>query len=210
MTNIKISAIGIGLLMLLIGLGVGYGFGGSALSPSGSHIMGDGSMMGQDIDQHFIVQMIPHHEGAIAMAKIALERSKRPEMITLANAIIEAQEGEIADMRGWYQSWYGAAVPQSGMGGMRPSDERGSTEASRPNVHMGGMTGDPDMLKSVSAADFDREFINEMIPHHEMAVMMAQMLAAGTDRPEMKQLASNIITSQSSEIELMRGWLRSW
>lgn len=77
-------------------------------------------------------------------------------------------------------------------------------------MHMGGMTGDPDVLKSVSAADFDREFINEMIPHHEMAVTMAQMLAAGTERGEMRQLASNIITSQSNEIEMMRGWLKSW
>jgi uncharacterized protein (DUF305 family) len=115
-------------------------------------------------------------------------------MITLANNIIKAQEKEIADMRGWYQSWYGTSVPSTGGMGM----------------HMSGMTGDPSTLNSVSAADFDREFIKEMIPHHDMAVMMAQMLSAGTNRPEMKQLASNIITSQSSEIEMMRGWLTSW
>src|SRR3989344_8594807 len=183
----------IGTLLLVVGFGGGYLFNGNP-APAGTHMMQDGTMMEQDIDQHFIVQMIPHHEGAIVMAKIALERSKRSEVLDLANAIIKAQEAEIADMRGWYLSWYGAEVPQSGIG----------------MVHMGGMTGKPDVLKSVSSADFDREFINEMIPHHEMAVMMAQMLAAGTDRPEMKQLASNIITSQSSEIELMRGWLRSW
>src|SRR3989338_7784781 len=194
MTNIKISAIGIGLLMLLIGLGVGYGFGGSALSPSGSHIMGDGSMMGQDIDQHFIVQMIPHHEGAIAMAKIALERSKRPEIIALSKSIIESQQKEIDDMRSWYQSWYGSAPSSGGVGMM----------------HMGGMEGDIDVLKSVSAANFDREFLQQMIPHHEMAVMMVQMLAAGTERPEMKQLADNIRESQSREIDMMRGWLKVW
>ncbi len=186
----------IGLLVLLIGFGGGYAMRGGEAPVSGEHMMPDGSMMGQNIDQHFIAQMIPHHEGAIAMAKIALERSKRPEMITLANDIIKAQEKEIADMRGWYQSWYGTAVPATTGGGM--------------GMHMGGMTGDPEALKSVAAAEFDREFITEMIPHHEMAVMMAQMLAAGTHRPEMKQLASNIITSQSSEIQLMRGWLVSW
>lgn len=211
----------VGALFLAVGLGVGYTLWGSSTAPSTStHMMGDGSVMGQNIDQHFIVQMIPHHEGAIAMAKIALERSKRPEMLTLAKAIIKAQEGEIADMRGWYQSWYGSAVPQGGMGIMRPSAERGSTDATRqnvgsteasgPNVHMGSMTGDTGVLKTVSATDFDREFIDQMIPHHEMAVMMAQMLQAATKRPEMKQLASNIITSQSSEIETMRGWRASW
>lgn len=185
----------VGALLLIVGIGVGYGLWGNApAAPADGHMMSDGSMMGQNIDQHFIVQMIPHHEGAIVMAKIALERSKRPEVLTLANGIIKAQEREIADMRGWYQSWYGGAVPQSGMGMM----------------HMGGMTGEPDVLTSVPLTDFDREFINEMIPHHEMAVMMAQMLASGTERSEMKQLASNISESQSSEIEMMRGWLKIW
>ena len=189
----------IGLLILVVGVGGGYLVSNQQSPAAGTHMMPGGSamgdgMMGSNIDQGFIQQMIPHHEGAIAMAKIALERSKRPEMITLANNIIKAQEKEIADMKGWYQSWYGTAVPAStGMG-----------------MHMGGMTGDPAVLKSISAADFDREFINEMIPHHEMAVMMAQMLAAGTSRPEMKQLANNIITSQSSEIQMMQGWLKSW
>src|SRR3990167_11506995 len=90
----------IGAALLIIGIGLGYVmWGNSSTTPAGNHMMADGSMMGQDIDQHFIVQMIPHHDGAIAMAKIALERSKRPEMITLANNIIEAQEKEIADMR---------------------------------------------------------------------------------------------------------------
>lgn len=150
--------------------------------------------MAQNIDQHFIVQMIPHHEGAIAMAKIALERSKRPEMLSLANGIIEAQQKEINDMTSWYQSWYGTAVPAGGMEVM----------------HMDGMTGDTADLVNVSAEEFDREFIDQMIPHHEMAVMMAQMLASGTKRSEMKQLAQNIIASQSKEIEMMRSWRAAW
>ena len=184
----------VGLLMLVVGLGVGYASNGNSLGSRGvGHMMPNGSMMGQNIDQHFITEMIPHHEGAIEMAKIALERSKRPEMLSLAQGIIEAQEREITDMSGWYQSWYGSTPPEGGMG-----------------MRMGGMTGEPDVLKSVSDAEFDREFITEMIPHHEMAVMMGQMLQASTERSEMKQLADNIITSQSREIEMMRGWLKLW
>src|SRR3990167_6003152 len=142
----------IGAALLIIGIGLGYVmWGNSSTTPAGNHMMSDGSTMGQDIDQHFIVQMIPHHDGAIAMSKIALERSKRPEIISLSKSIIESQQKEIDDMKSWYQSWYGSEVPQSGMGMMRPSDERrpsaeqgsteanglnvGSTEASRPNVH---------------------------------------------------------------------------
>ncbi len=77
-------------------------------------------------------------------------------------------------------------------------------------MHMEGMEGDTAVLQSVSDAEFDREFIEQMIPHHEMAIMMAQMLQASTDRNEMKELADNIITSQSREIEMMRSWLTSW
>lgn len=186
-----------GLVMLIIGLGAGY-FLSTPASPStdrvGMHLMPDGSMMGAGIDQHFIVQMIPHHEGAIAMAKVALERSKRPEILSLANGIVEAQEKENADMRAWYEAWYGNTPPDSLMGGM----------------HMDGMTGDTAKLQSVSDSEFDREFITQMIPHHEMAIMMAEMLRAGTDRAEMKTLADNIITSQSREIQMMRSWLEAW
>ena len=49
-----------------------------------------------------------------------------------------------------------------------------------------------------------------MIPHHQLAIMMAQMLQAGTNRPEMLQLAKNIITSQSEEITKMQGWYKNW
>lgn len=150
--------------------------------------------MQNNIDQHFIVQMIPHHEGAIEMARIALERSKRPEIISLANGIIEAQEKENAEMRAWYQEWFGSAPPSGGMGPM----------------HMGGMEGDVNVLREVSVTEFDREFIEQMIPHHEMAIMMANMLASATERDEMKQLADNILTSQSREIEMMHSWLNSW
>jgi len=55
------------------------------------------------IDKHFIEQMIPYHEGAIEMAKLAQERSQRPEILTLAEAIIKSQSQEIAQMRFWLE-----------------------------------------------------------------------------------------------------------
>lgn len=192
----------IGFVAVLIGLGAGY-----LLANSSSYRYGMGAMMGrgaqsQDLDQRFIIAMIPHHEGAIAMAKVALERSKRPEIISLANGIISAQQKEIDDMRSWYQSWYGSAPPASvsGRSGMGMVG----------GMHMDGMTGDMDELATVADADFDREFIDQMIPHHEMAIMMVQMMLGGTERAEMKQLADNIVTSQSREIEMMRSWKASW
>lgn len=157
-------------------------------------------MMG-NIDRHFIEQMIPHHEGAIEMAKLALEKSKRPEILSLANGIIDAQQSEITNMQKWYKEWFGTDVlktDQHMMGGHMMSG----------TSHMNSMSGDLDKLRT--AKDFDLEFINQMIPHHEMAVMMASMLKGSTERSEMKELADNIITSQTREIEMMQSWVGAW
>lgn len=53
---------------------------------------------------------------------------------------------------------------------------------------------------------FDLRFINAMIPHHQGAVDMANQAAEKSDRPEIKQLAQDIISSQQQEIERMTQW----
>ncbi|MBX3539031.1 MAG: DUF305 domain-containing protein [Chelatococcus sp.] len=52
-------------------------------------------------DVDFVRQMIPHHEGAVAMAKIVLEHGKDPQIRKLAEEIVAAQDKEIAFMQGW-------------------------------------------------------------------------------------------------------------
>lgn len=175
----------IGIAAFLVGVVLGY-----VLAPQ---MPGRGYMMrgaAQNIDAHFIEQMIPHHEGAVAMASMALERSTDPRVQALAQEIVEAQTEEIGKMQRWYEDWYGRAPVESmGHGGM----------------HMQGMEGDLAALNR--AADFDQEFLRQMIVHHEAAVMMAQMLESGTARQEMRELAGEIIASQTREIGQMRDWL---
>jgi uncharacterized protein (DUF305 family) len=58
-------------------------------------------------DLRFIEAMIPHHQGAIAMAKDAQQKAERPEIKELAGAIITAQEAEIAQLEQWKKDWFG-------------------------------------------------------------------------------------------------------
>lgn len=74
----------------------------------------------------------------------------------------------------------------------------------------GMMSEDADIERLKNASPFDKEFIEQMIPHHQMAVMMAQMMLQASDRDEIRTLAQNIITSQSREITQMREWHKQW
>jgi len=78
------------------------------------------------------------------------------------------------------------------------------------SIHMGMMGDETDMTRLEQAEDFDKVFIEEMIPHHQMAVMMATMLERGTNRLEMKQLAKDIKEAQTKEINQMREWYKNW
>ncbi|WP_322781850.1 MULTISPECIES: DUF305 domain-containing protein [unclassified Synechococcus] len=166
-------------------------------------------------DQRFIVMMIPHHEGAIAMADLALTRVKRPEIKELAKSIKASQTQENAQMRIWYRQWFGGDVPAwggsygrgvySGWGGWMGG--RGGMMGG-PGRGMGMMGTDVEWLKN--APDFDRAFIEQMIPHHRMGVMMASMAQTNSQHPQLRAMQQAMVKAQSREIEQMTQWYRSW
>jgi uncharacterized protein (DUF305 family) len=59
-------------------------------------------------------------------------------------------------------------------------------------------------------SDADVTFTQNMIPHHQQAIEMAKLVDTHTDRPELRELADSIQSSQSQEITQMQAWLRTW
>ncbi len=74
-----------------------------------------------------------------------------------------------------------------------------------------GMMNRDQMRQMMGAsADFDRMFLQMMIPHHAGAISMAQQALAHAEHPEIKALAQSIVTTQQAEIAEMQDHLRDW
>lgn len=148
-----------------------------------------------DADVRFATQMIPHHEQAVQMSKLAASRASSDQVKQLAAQIEKAQAPEIDQMSTWLRDW-GKPVPTT-MGGHDMSSM------------MPGMMSAQDMadLMVATGAQFDRMFLTMMIAHHEGAVQMARTEIAQGKNPEVKKLAQQIVTSQTTEIATMKTML---
>lgn len=75
----------------------------------------------------------------------------------------------------------------------------------------GGMSSGAGMMgmSDMTVAD-EFSYLTMMIPHHVEAIQSAEVLKAGTDRPEMREFAQQIIDTQTREVSQMRSWLAEW
>jgi uncharacterized protein (DUF305 family) len=149
---------------------------------------------GEYSDERFIDAMVPHHQGAVEMAEVALENAEHEEIRSLAEDIVTAQEAEIEQLKKIKQREFGTSeVPM---------------EMSQEQMRGMGMTMDPQHL--AHREPFDKAFIDAMIPHHESAIEMAQLARKESDIPEIQDLSSNIIDAQRREISEMQEWRERW
>ncbi|MET9041764.1 DUF305 domain-containing protein [Streptomyces sp. NPDC004362] len=146
-----------------------------------------------DADVHFAQMMIPHHEQAVEMAKLADGRAADSEIKNIASKIEKAQDPEIKTMTGWLQSW-GKPTAMGDMPGMDMGD---------------GMMSEKDMkeLEAMKGTEFDKMFAQMMIDHHNGAISMAKTEQKDGKNADAVKMAGDIVTGQSAEVTQLQSIL---
>ncbi|GGX46972.1 DUF305 domain-containing protein [Streptomyces noursei] len=158
-----------------------------------------------DTDVMFAQMMIPHHQQALEMARLADGRAADPEIKKLVAAIEQAQDPEIQRMRSWLKAW---GKPESA--GSMPGMDHGSGSMDHGSMGhgsgMSGMMSEKDMkeLKAAKGRDFDRKFASMMIEHHRGAIDMAEDEQKNGRNATAKKLADDVVRGQSAEVARMK------
>jgi uncharacterized protein (DUF305 family) len=151
-------------------------------------MFGPGGSMQLSSEFEFLAQMIPHHEEAIASARLLRDGTERTEMRRFAESIITTQSAEVDQMKRWLGTWYAG---------------RDTSVTYQPMMRdLQGVRGDA----------LDRAFLEDMIRHHMMAVMMSQQLLGRNlaQHVDVLPFAESIRDNQSAEIRTMQRWLSDW
>lgn len=88
-----------------------------------------------------------------------------------------------------------------------PTEQASSVPEYSMQNTMQGMTTS---LRGKAGAEFDKAFIEGMIAHHDGAIQMAQLALENAKRQEIKDMAKNIISAQTAEINQMKIWQQTW
>ncbi|MER5183209.1 DUF305 domain-containing protein [Streptomyces sp. NPDC002896] len=154
-----------------------------------------------DADVSFAQMMIPHHQQALEMAKLADGRASDSEIKELAAQIEKAQDPEIKTMEGWLKSW-GKPTQAESMDHSGHSGDSGDSG-------MDGMMSDEDMkeLEAAKGTEFDKMFAQMMIDHHDGAISMAEDEQKNGSNADVKKMADAIVEGQSAEVKQLQGIL---
>ncbi len=148
--------------------------------------------MTRDFDYDFATMMIMHHQGAIDMAQEEIASGKDEKIKAMARQIIIDQKEEQGKLKTFLNST--STVDQKSAG-----NEDALMKAMEPMEH--------GMKQMQMSNDADKDFVMMMIPHHESAVEMAKSEIANGHHDEIKQMAQQMITAQTNEIQEFKKWL---
>ncbi len=152
-----------------------------------------------EFDQLYLDMMLPHHASVIALSEAALPRLTDPRLIKMAGNIIAAQSNENELLTSWRTEWYGSGEPETGDAAMMQMLDV------MPVGAMDDMMMQMDPAAQVAAfcaaPNPDLAFIDQVIPHHQMAVDVSVIAVDKATHPELVTFAEGVITAQQGEID---------
>ena len=160
------------------------------------------SMTGDQFDKAYLADMIAHHQGALNMASQARELTTKAEIRTLADAILTSQVTEVQQMMDWQQEWGYSTTDSSNPHAGHMMESSGSMGDDMANMEA--------KLNGLSGEAYDKEFLKQMILHHQQAVDMSKYADTNAKHQEVKDLAQAVISAQEKEIADMKSWQQKW
>lgn len=140
-------------------------------------------------DAEFSKMMIEHHKGAVEMSELLLEKGQNEELKTFARKVIAAQDKEIDLMKKFENQTE-----------VSPDSKIFQQEL---NQSMGAMMNQNIKIHN----DIDKDYAEQMIPHHQSAVDMAEVYLKYGKQKDLLKLCDDIVNTQTSEIQQLKTWL---
>jgi len=143
---------------------------------------------GAELDRLFLLEMLPHHASALPAAHRALAYLQNSELKQMAGQIVKAQAEEIGMMH----------AKLRGIGASGAGEDLATDTSDRPDF---GLVGD---RRVPLTPRNDAEFVDFFVPHHQMAIMMADHESAHGQDADVVGMAKAMKQSQTKEVELMQ------
>jgi len=167
-------------------------------------------------DLQYLEHMIPHHQVAIEMSNLLMDKSNNPIMLHLCRDIIRKQEYEIWEMNMLFKSMSNNIVKSHNivknqqkvftvLDKYRFNNSRASEEGCNPLF----FKPDDHMAHMKHMKIDDKSYIDHMIPHHQVAVDMSYRLLLHTKHPYMIDFCNKLIIDQQGEITFMNDLLKN-
>jgi uncharacterized protein (DUF305 family) len=159
------------------------------------------------VDVGFAQDMTVHHEQAVTMASWERDHTTDPVLHQLAADIAATQTSQIGRMQGWLELWGAPSLPAGGHMAWMTEPSHDHTPAPAGGVAtMPGMASDDELaaLRAATGPELDVLFLQLMLRHHEGGAGMLSYAAERAAEPQVRNLAAQMLRSQSAETDYLR------
>jgi uncharacterized protein (DUF305 family) len=174
-------------------LATGCSAGSEEPNRGGPAVASAGQGGANDADRHFVEKLQPHHDQAVEMSKMVLDKKPGvdPGVQEIARQIAEVSEKELDTINGWIVAWSSPAA-----------EGHGAEED--PNHHggAGGLMTEGQMLllDQLEGLDARQVYLDGMVKHHQGAVALTETQIREGTHPDTVALAREILARHQSEI----------